>query len=784
MIKRYLIMVAIIALGVIYASAQTGMVNGIVRNLYTNEPVSGANLQVKESKKSTKVLLSVVTDSAGMFKFDLSYGTYVLQSSHLSFDSYRKIISISESYSDYDIYLEPRQRTLEEVYVSSYGGARKMREVAIPMSVVEDRQLRKLSAQSPSEALAHEPGLAMTRDGIWATSVNIRGLSEQRNVTLIDGNRIETATDHAAALSTIDLNDVEQIEVIKGPASSVYGTGAMGGVVNFVTHSNVFTPKFSTGGKVYSEYQSANQLFSNHAGLHAGSKRWAVSANGTYRTASDVRTPVGTLNNSGFTDYAYSIKTAFKPRDNHELSINFQNYSADEVGLPGGSSFPKDATVKYDWVTRRMIGVGYTITDISESLKVIRVNFFSQYIDRMVENRPNAMRLITPRGQHYTNGIRLHSEWQFGQRHKVTAGTEWWQRRVETSRESRTQKNDSTVIVRGEMPIPDARFSSMGVFAQDEFTLIPSKLLLNYGGRYDFIQVTNETAVDPLYQYTTVNGKTTQNVVPQRINFASGSVNDGSYGLYAGLVYSANANNDISLSVARSFRAPSLEERFKFIDQAGNLRVGDPNIKPESGWFADLGYKLYSGPVTLSANLFANTLNNLIVEKKDSFSYVLPSGSDTTVLALKNSNVNEALLTGAELSAEWRIISRVAVFSSLSYVRGTDTKNNTSLPSIPPFRGASGIRYLQPGWFEVLLAAYWATEQPKVAAAEQPTKGFVTWNASINSSYLRVFGLRTRLIAGVDNITDVTYYHHLNTYRGLIKAEPGRNLYVKLSVNF
>ena len=75
----------------------------------------------------------------------------------------------------------------------------------------------------------------MGSDGPWATSINIRGLSENRLVILVDGHRVETATDLTASFSMIDVNDIERAEVIKGAQSSLYGTGAMGGIVNIIT---------------------------------------------------------------------------------------------------------------------------------------------------------------------------------------------------------------------------------------------------------------------------------------------------------------------------------------------------------------------------------------------------------------------------------------------------------------------------------------------------------------------------------------------------------------------
>ena len=84
----------------------------------------------------------------------------------------------------------------------------------------------------------------------------------------MDGDRIETATDLDAALSLIDLNDIERIEIIKGSASSLYGTGALGGVVNFITIPPSFSEKLSLGGSVSSYYNSVNNGYSHNISLN------------------------------------------------------------------------------------------------------------------------------------------------------------------------------------------------------------------------------------------------------------------------------------------------------------------------------------------------------------------------------------------------------------------------------------------------------------------------------------------------------------------------------------
>ena len=161
-----------------------------------------------------------------------------------------------------------------EVVVSSLRMERKMRELPASLSITDWYDYQRNSALTLSNVLNAEPGLAMTSDGVWATGINIRGLGENRLVTLIDGNRVETATDLTASFSMIDVHDIERVEVIKGAQSSLYGTGAMGGIVNIITKDGHFGNKPYFSANVVSGFSSANKLFSNHAAVNSGAEKW------------------------------------------------------------------------------------------------------------------------------------------------------------------------------------------------------------------------------------------------------------------------------------------------------------------------------------------------------------------------------------------------------------------------------------------------------------------------------------------------------------------------------
>jgi outer membrane cobalamin receptor len=173
---------------------------------------------------------------------------------------------------DKDTTAAVKTENLGSVTVSSMRVNRKLMEVPASMSIAGAFDYKKNSSFSVANILNAEPGISFGGDGIWSTNVVVRGLGESRLVTLIDGDRVETASDLTASLSMIDINNVERVEVIKGAQSSLYGSGALGGIVNVITKDGQFAPRFHVGGGVTPSYSTVNRYFSNNVFLSFGDK--------------------------------------------------------------------------------------------------------------------------------------------------------------------------------------------------------------------------------------------------------------------------------------------------------------------------------------------------------------------------------------------------------------------------------------------------------------------------------------------------------------------------------
>jgi hemoglobin/transferrin/lactoferrin receptor protein len=701
------------------------------------------------------------------------------------------------------------QISLGEVKVTSLRVERKEKDLPIPVSVVESSRFRELSSLTLSNVLSTEPGVSSGGDGIWATNVNIRGMSESRLVTLIDGNRVETASDLTASFSMIDVNDLDHVEIIKGAQSSLYGTGAMGGIVNIITKDGHFSVKPYISGSLISGYASANNMISGHADVNTGADKWYLRLSGTRTGAGDMHTPEGTLPNSQFTMNNVAARTGIKIRENQVLKLQYQRNWSDNVGIPGGTAFPGPAEATYTLISRQLFAGSYEFKNISDRLSLLKVSYFNQYIKRDVSLIPNTVtktntptgsivtrpELFTPKGNHNTNGAQLETTWNLTGRNTLIAGVDLWERRLTTSREKHIRVDilntvGDTVktnnIIRGETPIPTSTFGSAGIFIQDESHFLDNRLTLIAGGRVDAIRVKNDEGYD--VDYIITNGVRNDTPPNQRITFEKGTQNSKSWSANAGILYRLFKNTDISLNVARSFRAPSLEERFKYIDLGNYVRLGDPALKAENGYSADLGLRIWRNNLNFQVDGFVNRINNLVVETPGEFIYTintgLSEGTTDTIPALVNANVSKALLYGFDIGFEYNVLSRVVLFGSGAYVRGRDTESDNDLPQIPPFNGRLGIRYIYPSVGSAELTFVGAADQKKIAEGEKTTAGYGRYDLALKSEKIFFGSAMLQLFAGIDNITDRSYTNHLATNRGSISVEPGRNAYVRLSISF
>lgn len=765
---------------------------GKVTDSKTNQPISGAFVFINYS-------YSTYTNNHGLFLIqDIPQGKYEIKISHLGYKLYSGEVTIESSLKDFNITLEPSLIELDEVIVSTSKTEDYIKNSPYSELLISAKEIESKPLQSFADIVKNQPGVSLLRDGVWGTEISIRGLNRENIVTLIDGSRILTATDIAARLSMVNLNDIERIEIIKGASSSIYGSGATGGIVNIITKSPSLYNTFSINGNVSAQYNSVNNLSSFNGLLYSGGSFWASKFAGSYRKADNIQTPLGELKNSQFEDYSFTGSLNVLPVTNQKLSVDYQLFKANDVGIPGASVFPNNADVRYPFEKRELISAGYEIQNISKMFYKLSAKYSYQFIARDVENIPHTVQMvpgsgstparrvsvlkITPGADHKSNNILLQGNLLLADWNNLIIGMDYWDRKYEGHREkyqkievldSTGQVVNTTNKVIGEKPLPNSTYSSLGVFAQDGMNLLKDKLDLNLGARYDYINITGEKTFNP--EYEIVNGNLNNNPTGQQIIWNDVKSNNSSFSSNLGLKYSLSPMINITFGFAYSFRSPSLEERFQFIDQGSLVRIGNPNLKPEEGKSADFGFRLYADNLKIITSIYYNYFNNLVSEVRGTF-----EGRNATF----KTNIGEARIYGFDLSSEYNFINDYVFYTAFAYTKGDDVTSGGNLPEIPPLNGTVGIKFNLFDFANADVSSTLFAEQGDVASGELKTPGYAIFNFVLFSMPIDFTSVKIKVFAGVENLFDKSYRNHLSTTRGNLTIEPGRNIFTKLTMEF
>jgi len=770
---------------------QTFTLKGKITNAVNGSPIQGATVFISFNHFA-------YSNSEGRYEISqLSDGKYEIKVSSLGFKSISSEIIVKSDLQE-DFTLETSAIELDEVVVSTNRTENYLRSSPFAESLVGKEEIQIRPSFSLPDILQNEPGVSLLRDGIWGTEVSIRGLNRENIITLIDGSRIATSTDVAARLSLMNLYDVERVEIIKGASSSIYGSGATGGIVNIITNSPQLYDRYSLNGNIITEYNSVNDLSVLGGSLYSGSSFLSAKLSGSYRKANNTQTPEGELSNSQFEDYSFSGALNIFPIDNHKLKIDYQLFRADDVGIPGASVFPNTAEVRYPFERRELFSVGYEIQNISKVFYKLSAKYSFQLINRDVENIPHIVQnipasggipakrvsvlKITPGADHKNNNATLQGNiWLFDS-HNLVAGIDYWDRSYSGERErfqlievldSTGKVVSKTNQITGEIPVPNSKYRSLGIFAQDEFKLFDDRLSTTLGLRYDFINISAEKTLNPVYTIT--NGILNNNPPNQQIIWDSTDTINSSYSANIGFIYSLFSNLDLTLGLGTSFRSPSLEERFQYIDQGSVVRVGNPELKPEKGQSIDFGVRHYSDHLKIITSFFFSYYKDLVAEVSGNF-----EGRN----ALIKTNIGEARIYGFDLSADYNFWRDYIFYTTASYIKGDDIKTEGNLPEIPPLNGRVGFKLNFLEYIQADVSSTIIAEQNDVAEGEITTPGYAVFNLLLNTTPIKFSNLSFRIFSGVENIFDKAYRNHLSTTRGSITIEPGRNIFLKLAIAF
>jgi outer membrane receptor protein involved in Fe transport len=581
-----------------------------------------------------------------------------------------------------------RVRRLDPINVTATRDAREGFRTPQPVVVTDSVAAHRQQAYTASDLFRSAPGVDITGAGSNQARLAIRGHRGQRILLLENGIRLNNSRrqqDFGELPALSDVENLERAELVRGPASVLYGTDAIGGVVNLITAAAPLSGGSRIGGEVGYRYSSHDrqQRPAGHLVGRVGGVGFRASA--TYRDTEPYEAPAGTfgsltldqpvrVHDSGVQDANYALELAVPPAEGHRLSARFARYEARRAGfgyVAGSDLGTPDAPfirIFYPWQSFNQFSVRYGANGVG-SVLADRVDVTGYYqsnardfnLDVFVPFGPG-----TPPGagvqvasQNYTDldtwGARVEAAKIVAGRHTLTYGVDYFR-----DDSFNTDSSASTVVGFGPPrtttstvpPVPNSTFRSGGIFAQAALAVAP-RLLAVLGARVQDVRAA--TRATPGVTMSPVSSD------DQTVVWATN------------LLYELTPTLGLVLSAGRAFRSPNLVERFFNgpTPEGSGFQVRNPGLKPEASVNVDLGAKFRSGAVYLEGFYYRSTIRNGIrIEATGEQVGPFP--------AFRNVNVAKLRDQGVELLGEARLGSGLGGRLSYSYHSAEDALDESN----------------------------------------------------------------------------------------------------------
>lgn len=621
------------------------------------------------------------------------------------------------------------------------------------IETVTSQELLERAPLDMGQALEQTVGVMIQRTGRGQSSPFVRGLTGQQVLILVDGVRMTNATFRAGPnqyFNLIDPNMVDHVEVIRGPGSVLYGSDAIGGVINVVTKqaSRVGSP-FFTGGTVQ-RFSSADLGYTGRLSMEGSVGSAGIFAGGGYGNYNDLDIGGTPDAPAGFdpgrqpaTSWRYNsadLKLNYALTPWSELVFAVQHYVAEDVFR--SDRFPANRQSIFDPQQRdlfyiRLNGIdpcscgwfdAYQITASLHRFDEVRA-------DRDFRAGRNPL-LTSFRGfVDEQTGLSGSFVKDYGVVGALTTGWDWYHDDIDSSRVDVDRSvNPPDVQSRaGEVP-DDAYYSRYGVFANWDVWLT-DRLLATSGVRY---------------QHITAGATVTANNVTGKIDPEF----DGFIG-NVGLTYAVAPHLNLVGSISEGFRAPNIDDLATVND---NVFVGtqlpNPDLRPENSLTYEIGAKLDTPRLDSQVFVWWNDLNDFIER-----------GAPNNQLLLERTN-REAYLNGVELTGDYRLPDNWSLYGNYWYTYGKNVETGEPLSRIPPMQGILGLRRRWGGgsnWFDCY--AWLVDEQDRLSPRDRSDvnripAGGTPGYATLNLRYGRMIDRRQRLSLNLENIFDEQYRVH------------------------
>ena len=531
-----------------------------------------------------------------------------------------------------------RHLQLNELMVTGVTGDTKLKHVTAPVSIVSPQVLRATASTNVIDAISHQPGVSQLTTGGSISKPIIRGLGYNRVVVMSDGVRQEGqqwGDEHGVE---VDGNSVNSVEILKGPASLMYGSDAMAGVV--ILHQQPTLAEGEMKANVTSEYQTNNGLFAYHLQMAGNQKGFVWDASFSDKMAHAYKNKYdGYVPGSQFRERAGRLMLGVNKGWGHSR-LTWTAYHLTPSIIEGERDAQTGELEHED---------GWTGHQYSKSLPFQQVkhyklvwdnslNLSSGYLKALVGYQQNRRQEFEESMDDYELYFKLHTL-TYDLRY-VTNEFDGW--KLSTGIGGMYQKSGNEGE---EYLIPDYRLFDFGLYATATKQL-GDRWTLNGGVRYDHRHLHGyELMEDDELRFTDFS---------RHFNGLTGSI---------GAVLNVSDNLNLKMNIARGFRTPNMSELASNGVHEGSVRyeLGNQQLKSEYSLQADLGLDFTSRYVSAQLALFANRINNYI------FTHRVAEEKEEGYLTYAYTQ-GDARLLGFEAGVDFHPIHSVHFSNAFSYV--------------------------------------------------------------------------------------------------------------------
>ena len=633
---------------------------------------------------------------------------------------------------------------VEVITVTASGHETVATKTPHSVTVVDKGKINEGNYLNVGDLLKGSAGVSLTTDGAWGINPVVRGLKKEQIVLLVDGIRINSAQPYGAIASLVNLDQLERVEVVKGPVAVLYGSGAIGGVINFVTKKADFTDQPMLMGSATLGYSSVDEGKRAATSLLMSNDQHALTLNLSKLDIGDYDSPDGEVANTGFEQLSGSIHYKAKIGESNELELKYQNQQDDDVWFIGSAKphpFHQVQTI-HSPKTERTLTQAIWTSELFNGDGELSASVYKQDVDRTIYAYSNKLERDVVRNtvSFETTGSNLHFDYSGFDNHLVRIGADTWKMEASPARYMDTNAPDFDNNVRND-PFSNGEVTSTGIFVQDSFSV--DSWSLKTGARVDKVEGDADTAA----------GKPPGTDLSNKDTMFSWSL---------GAAYNASDLVNPYVNISRAHRAPDMRERFESSPRGdGYMHLGNPMLEPEQSTTFELGLKGSDQSMQYSVSAYFSKIDDYIAGR------ITGQNHPGNGLPLKQTeNLAEVEMYGFEGDFQYRLTTDLALFGTFSYLRGENKYDDEPLAFVPAPELSLGVEGNIGEAWNWHATARAVAEQDRVGSkltnnTEDATSGYTTFDLGVSYHFATNSRFQHKLSLLATNLMDKSYHEHL-----------------------